>query len=71
MRAGYKKTNRKLSSVRSRVEHMFRVIKRELGYTKVRYRGLEKNATQMYALVGLTNLYLRRHQVLKLEEKCA
>jgi transposase, IS5 family len=29
--------------VRAKVEHPFRVIKRQFGYTKVRYRGLAKN----------------------------
>ncbi|WP_343125197.1 transposase, partial [Xanthomonas fragariae] len=27
------------ASVRAKVEHPFRVIKRQFGYTKVRYRG--------------------------------
>ena len=39
-----KQRNRKHSSIRSRVEHVFRVIKCQFGYTKVRYRGLAKNA---------------------------
>ncbi|HHW62830.1 MAG TPA: transposase, partial [Rhodocyclaceae bacterium] len=33
-----------IAKVRSCVEHPFRVIKRQFGYTKVRYRGLAKNA---------------------------
>ena len=51
------RTNRKLSSVRSRVEHVFRVIKCQFGYRKTRYRGLAKNAAQVFTLVGLANLY--------------
>ena len=39
-----KRTNRQRSSIRSRVEHIFRVMKRQFGFTKVRYRGLMKNA---------------------------
>jgi transposase, IS5 family len=31
------------ASVRAKVEHPFRVLKRQFGYTKVRYRGLAKN----------------------------
>ena len=31
------------ASIRAKVEHPFRVIKRQFGYTKVRYRGLKKN----------------------------
>jgi IS5 family transposase len=50
--------------VRSRVEHLFRVIKRQFGYTKVRYKGLAKNAAQVFTLVGLTNLYLARRAML-------
>ena len=58
--AANKRTNRRYSSIRSRVEHIFRVMKRQFGYTKVRYKGLEKNAAQVFTLVGLTNLYLVR-----------
>jgi IS5 family transposase len=36
--------NRTKSRVRARVEHAFGVIKRVFGFTKVRYRGLMKNA---------------------------
>lgn len=61
---GQKRRNRKISSVRSRVEHVFRVMKRQFGYTKVRYRGLEKNAAQVFTLIGLTNLYMKRRQLM-------
>jgi IS5 family transposase len=61
---GQRARNRKLSSVRSRVEHVFRVMKRQFGYTRVRYRGLEKNAAQVFTLIGLTNLYLKRRQLM-------
>jgi IS5 family transposase len=53
-----------MSSVRSRVEHLFRVIKRQFGYTKVRYRGLVKNAAQVFTLIRLTNLYLARRALM-------
>jgi transposase, IS5 family len=59
--AGHKQRNRKMSSIRSRVEHIFRVMKCQFGYRKVRYRGLAKNAAQVFTLIGLTNLYLKRH----------
>ena len=59
-----KRRNRKMSSIRSRVEHLFRVIKRQFGYTKTRYRGLAKNAAQVFTLIGLTNLYLKRHALI-------
>ena len=53
--------NRKKSKVRSRVEHVIGVIKLTFGFTKVRYRGLEKNANRLFATCGLTNLYILRH----------
>lgn len=52
--------NHRMSSIRARVEHVFRVIKRQFGYTKVRYKGIAKNAAQVFSLIGLTNLYLAR-----------
>ena len=55
-----KKRNRKQSSIRARVEHVFRVIKCQFGFTKTRYRGLAKNAAQVNMLVGLANLYMLR-----------
>lgn len=36
--------NRYKSKTRSRVEHVFGIMKRQFGFTRVRYRGLEKNA---------------------------
>ncbi len=55
-----KKRNRKNSGIRARVEHLFRIVKRQFGYTKVRYRGLAKNAAQVRMLIGLANLYSLR-----------
>lgn len=52
--------NRVKSKVRARVEHVFAVVKRLWGFTKVRYRGLEKNATRSFVALGLANLYLAR-----------
>ncbi|MER0172162.1 MAG: IS4/IS5 family transposase, partial [Nitrosomonas sp.] len=59
-----KKRNRKHSSIRARVEHVFRVIKRQFGFTKTRYSGLMKNAVQVNMLMGLANLYLLRRQLM-------
>jgi len=50
------------ASLRSRVEHPFRVIKRQFGFTKVRYRGLAKNTAQLQMLFTLANLWKVRHQ---------
>ncbi len=51
-----KKKNRKNSSIRARVEHCFRIMKCQFGYKKVRYKGLDKNRTQVFSLLGLVNL---------------
>jgi transposase, IS5 family len=55
-----KKRNRRNSGIRARVEHVFRIVKRQFGYTKTRYRGLAKNAAQVMTLIGLANLYALR-----------
>ncbi|BAL95903.1 IS5 family transposase [Rubrivivax gelatinosus] len=50
------------ASVRAKVEHPFRVLKRQFGFTKVRYRGLVKNTAQIQTLFALANLWMaRRH----------
>jgi len=58
--ASQKKRNKKYGTVRAKVEHVFRVIKCQFGYRKVRYRGLVKNEAQMFSLMALANLYLMR-----------
>lgn len=55
--------NRMLSSVRAIVEHPFRVVKRQFGYAKVRYRGLKKNTGQIVTLFALANLWLARRRL--------
>ncbi len=50
----------KMTSIRARVVHVLRVIKRQFGYTKVRYMELAKNVAQVFSLIGLTKLYLVR-----------
>lgn len=52
--------NRNKSRIRARVEHVFAVVKRLWGFTKVRYRGIAKNATRAFVALGLANLYLAR-----------
>jgi IS5 family transposase len=52
------------ASVRAKVEHPFRVIKRQFGYIKVRYRGLAKNTAQVLTLFALSNLWMSRRQLL-------
>lgn len=55
--------NRLKSKVRSRVEHVFAVVKRLWGFDKARYRGLAKNATRAFVVTGLANIYLARRRL--------
>lgn len=41
--------------IRAKVEHPLRVIKRQFGHIKVRYRGLVKNTAQLHTLFALAN----------------
>ena len=52
------------ASVRAKVEHPFRVLKRQFGYVKVRYRGLAKNTAQIVTLFALSNLWMARRQLM-------
>jgi len=58
-----KSSNRVKSSVRSKVEHMFGVIKLVFGFKKTRYRGIEKNAHAMIVTSALANLYMARQRL--------
>src|SRR5450755_3925614 len=58
--------NRTKSTVRSKVEHVFAVMKLKFGFVKLRYRGLKKNANQLFAVCALVNLYLLRKKLLLL-----
>ena len=57
--------NRTKSKVRAKVEHPFLVLKRIFGFTKVRYRGLKKNANRLFVVCGLTNIYMARRRLLR------
>jgi transposase, IS5 family len=52
------------AGIRAKVEHPFRVIKRQFGYMKTRYRGLKKNAAQIATLFALSNLWMARHDLM-------
>ncbi len=52
--------NRRFGKVRAKVEHVFRVLKCQFGYRRVRYHGIAKNGAQVFALLALANLYLAR-----------
>ncbi|WP_087866144.1 IS5 family transposase [Comamonas thiooxydans] len=51
--------------IRAKVEHPFRVIKRQFGHVKVRYRGLAKNTAQLHTLFALSNLWMVRRRLLQ------
>jgi IS5 family transposase len=55
--------NHEQSQTRAKVEHIFLVVKHLWRYTKVRYKGLYKNAAQVYILFALANLYLVRREL--------
>ena len=55
--------NKKHGRVRAKVEHVFRVLKCQFGYRKVRYRGIAKNGAQVFSLLALANIYLARWQL--------
>ncbi|MEG1434181.1 MAG: transposase, partial [Gordonibacter sp.] len=44
------------ASVRAKAEHPFLMVKRQFGWTKIRYRGLAKNGNLLCALFALANI---------------
>jgi IS5 family transposase len=52
------------ASVRAKVEHPFRYIKRVFGYSKVRYRGLAKNTERLHMLAAFSNLMIGKKHLL-------
>lgn len=52
------------ASVRAKVEHPFRVIKRQFGFVKVRNKGLAKNAAQIVTLFALSNVWMASHRLM-------
>jgi IS5 family transposase len=57
--------NRRKSRVRSKVEQQFAVIKRQFGFSKVRYRGLAKNAHRLFVACALSNLVMAKKALMK------
>jgi IS5 family transposase len=53
------------AGIRAKVEHPFRVIKRQFGFVKVRYRGLKKNTAQLVTLFALSNLWMARGSLME------
>jgi IS5 family transposase len=56
--------NRNKSKMRSKVEHVFAVMKLKFGWVKVRYRGLAKNANRLFATCALVNLFMARKKLM-------
>lgn len=52
------------AGIRAKVEHPFRVIKRQFGFIKVRYKGLKKNTAQLITLFALSNLWMVRTKLM-------
>lgn len=55
------------AGIRAKVEHPFRVLKRQWGYVKTRYKGLAKNAAQIKTLFALSNLWMARRALMKMQ----
>jgi len=56
--------NRRKSKVRAKVEHVFGVMKGQFGFTKVRYKGLAKNAHHLFVSCALVNLVMAKKSLL-------
>lgn len=54
--------------IRAKVEHPFRVIKRQFGFVKVKYRGLAKNTANLMTLFALSNLWMARKRLLNMAQ---
>jgi len=65
-KAALQKAERRKASIRARVEHPFRVIKRQFGLVKVRFRGLAKNTVHVITLFALSNLWMARRRLLEM-----
>ncbi|GAC1436200.1 MAG: hypothetical protein NVSMB6_32540 [Burkholderiaceae bacterium] len=65
LKASAQRVERLKAQVRAKVEHPFRVMKRQFGYIKVRFKGLAKNTAQIITLFALTNLWMARRALLR------
>jgi len=62
--AWHRAKNKRFGKVRAKVEHVFRVLKCQFGYRKVRYRGIRKNGAQVFSLLALANIYIARRTLM-------
>lgn len=63
-----RKIEKTKAQVGAKVEHPFRVIKRQFGYVKTRFRGLAKNTAQLMTLFALLNLWMARRHLMNAGE---
>ena len=56
--------NHTQNQLRAKGEHAFLIVKCLWNYRKVRYKGLAKNAAQVFSLFALANLYLVRKELM-------
>ena len=61
-KAGARKQEYQQASIRAKVEHPFRVIKRQFGLAEVRSKGLAKNTAHAITLFALSNLGMVRRK---------
>ncbi|SEC56597.1 IS5 family transposase [Pseudomonas anguilliseptica] len=59
-----RKIEKAKAQVRAKLEHPFRVLKRQFSYVKTRFRGLAKNTAQLMTLFALSNLWMARRHLL-------
>ena len=65
-KARARKNEYEKASVRAKVEHPFRVIKRQFGLVKVRFKGLAKNTAHVITLFALSNLWMARKKLMSM-----
>ena len=53
-----KKMEHDKSAVRCKVEHAFLIVKKQMGYAKVVYRGIEKNMNRFHMLFASADLIM-------------
>ncbi|AGU49380.1 transposase, IS4 family [Variovorax paradoxus B4] len=63
-KARARKNEYEKARVRAKVEHPFRVIKRQFGLVKVRFKGLAKNTAHVITLFALSNLWMARKKLM-------
>ena len=59
-----RRIERTKAQTQAKVEHPFRVIKRQFGYVQTRFCGLVKNTAQLTTLFALSNLWMARKHVM-------